>query len=124
MTASTRINDAVQTTLQAFCPTPPCADPDRLEAQAQRQAALVRLMNQEAQTLDIRHRRDVALLDASFALMKNTSLLFHFQNTAKSGTQPWFASFGFAAATSCRAQWTTAPPTSARRSSGRMPGAS
>jgi MtrB/PioB family decaheme-associated outer membrane protein len=90
-----RINDAVQTTLQAFCPTPPCATP---ALSASRQAALVRLVNQEAQTLDIRHRRDTALLDASFALMKNTSLLFHFQNTAKSGTQPWFASFGFAAA--------------------------
>ena len=30
--------------------------------------------------------------------MKNTNLLFHFQNTDKSGTQPWFASYGFAAA--------------------------
>src|SRR3954470_8719985 len=90
-----RINDAVQTTLQGFCPTPPCATSTLT---ANRQAALVRLVNQEAQTLDIRHRRDVALLDASFALMKNTSLLFHFQNTAKSGTQPWFASYGFAAA--------------------------
>jgi MtrB/PioB family decaheme-associated outer membrane protein len=89
-----RIDDAVQQTLQAFCPTPPCAAP----VNTARQAALVRLMNQEAQTLDIRHRRDVALLDASFALLKNTNLLVHFQNTAKHGTQPWFASFGFSAA--------------------------
>ena len=84
----------MQQTLQAFCPTPPCAAP----VNTARQAALVRLMNQEAQTLDIRHRRDVALLDVSFALLKNTNLLLHFQNTAKHGTQPWFASFGFSAA--------------------------
>jgi MtrB/PioB family decaheme-associated outer membrane protein len=89
-----RINDAVQQTLQAFCPTPPCATPVNVA----RQAALVRLMNQEAQTLDIRHRRDTALLDASVALVNNASLLFHFQNTAKEGTQPWAAPFGFSAA--------------------------
>src|SRR5215208_4652987 len=71
-----RINDAVQQTLQAFCPTPPCSP----AVNAARQAALVRLINQEAQTLDIEHRRDVALLDASFTLLKNTNLLFHFQN--------------------------------------------
>ena len=72
-----RINDAVQQTLQAFCPLPPCA----ANVNTARQQALALLMNREAQTLDIRHRRDVALLDASFALIKNTNLLFHFQNT-------------------------------------------
>ena len=95
-----RINDAVQTTLQAICPTPPCSADSATNSrlQAQRQAALGQLINQEAQTLDIRHRRDVALLDASVAVFKNTNLLFHFQNTTKEGTQPWFASFGFNAA--------------------------
>jgi MtrB/PioB family decaheme-associated outer membrane protein len=90
-----RINDAVQQTLQAFCPTPPCATS---ALTSNRQAALVRLVNQEAQTLEIRQRRDTALLDASYALLKNTNLLFHFQNMDKSGEQPWFASYGFAAA--------------------------
>ena len=51
-----RIDDAVQQTLQAFCPTPPCATSTLTAA---RQAALVRLSNQEAQTLDIRQRRDI-----------------------------------------------------------------
>src|SRR5215203_3796805 len=89
-----RINDAVQQTLQAFCPVPQCAS----NVNAARQQALALLMNQQAQTLEMRHRRDVALLDASVALMKNTNLLFHFQNTTKEGTQPWFASYGFNAA--------------------------
>ena len=95
-----RINDAVQTTLQAICPTPPCSADSATNSklQAQRQAALGGLTNQEAQTLDIRHRRDVALLDASVAVFEHTNLLFHFQNTKKGGTQPWFASFGFNAA--------------------------
>jgi MtrB/PioB family decaheme-associated outer membrane protein len=89
-----RVNDAVQQTVQGFCPTPPCSP----AINAARQAALVRLINQEAQTLEIEHRRDVALLDASFTLLKNTNLLFHFQNTSKQGTQPWSAAFGFSAA--------------------------
>jgi MtrB/PioB family decaheme-associated outer membrane protein len=90
-----RIDDGVQTVLQAFCPTPPCATSTLTAA---RQAALVGLANQQAQALDIRQRRDTALLDASYALRPNTNLLFHFQNIDKGGTQPWFASYGFAAA--------------------------
>jgi MtrB/PioB family decaheme-associated outer membrane protein len=93
-TGEYRLDDAVQADLQAVCPTPPCP-PD---TQAQRQTLLFQLTNQQAQSLDVRHRRDTALIDAAVMLMKNTNLLLHFQSVQKDGTQPWNASFGFSAA--------------------------
>lgn len=94
-TGEYRINDDVQASLQAICPIPTsCAAPKP----AQRQQALYGYMNQEAVGVDIAHRRDVATLDAAITLAKDTNLLFHFQNTSKSGTMPWSAPFGFAAA--------------------------
>ena len=39
--------------------------------------------------------RDIALLDATSGLLPHAALLLHFQNTGKTGLQPWFASYGF-----------------------------
>lgn len=94
-TSEYRINDDVQAALQAICPIPTnCPAPKPV----QRQVALYNYTNQEARGLDIRQRRDTAILDATVNLVKNTNLLFHFQNVSKSGTMPWNASFGFSAA--------------------------
>jgi len=97
-----RLDDTVQSTLQDICPVPTnCSGQPGTPgaaAGAQRQRELAQLITQQASALDIRHRRDTALLDARVHAWGATDLLFHFQNTLKEGTQPWFASFGFSAA--------------------------
>lgn len=85
-----RLDDGLQQALQAVCPQPPCGP-----AGAQRQALLYQLVNQQSQVLDIRHRRDIAQLQAVYTLTPNTDLHFRVQNVNRDGTQPWFASFGF-----------------------------
>ncbi len=94
-TGEYRINDSVQAALEAVCPVPTnCPQPKP----AERQQLLYTLITQEAHGLDIRHTRDIATLNATVSLFKNTNLLFHFQNTTKKGEQPWSASYGFSAA--------------------------
>jgi hypothetical protein len=90
-----RLDDAVQTQLQAICPIPTSCPP---ALGAQRQAQLAQLITQQSLGLDIRHRRDKAVLDARVRTGLGMDLLLHFQNILKEGTQPWFASFGFSAA--------------------------
>lgn len=93
-TGQYRLDDALQAQLEAVCPTPPCAGP----VNASRQALVYTLVTQQAQTLDMRHGRNTALVDARVNAMPGVDLLLRFQNVTKTGTQPWFASFGFAAA--------------------------
>ena len=94
-TGEYRLDDSIQASLQAICPVPTaCAAP----RPAQRQALLYQTMTTNARALDIRHRRDTALLDARIQTVPGIDLLLHFQNVQKEGTQPWFASFGFSAA--------------------------
>ena len=86
-----RLDDGLQTQVEAICPTTSCTSNQTVL----RQALLYKLVNAQAQSLDIRHRRDTALLNATISLTSHTDLLLHFQNTTKSGEQPWNASFGF-----------------------------
>jgi MtrB/PioB family decaheme-associated outer membrane protein len=81
----------MQVALQAVCPTPPCT----AAQSAVRQPLLYSLVNQQAQFFDIRHRRDIARLDATYTLTPNTDLRFRVLNTRKEGTQQWGAPFGF-----------------------------
>ena len=94
-----RLDDAMQASLQAICPIPTnCSGAANVVRANSRQALLAQLVNQQASTLDIRHRRDTATLDARVNAGRGMDLLLHFQNVQKEGTQPWFASFGFNAA--------------------------
>jgi MtrB/PioB family decaheme-associated outer membrane protein len=85
-----RLDDSMQQALQAVCPQPPCG-----AATAQRQALLYRLVNEQAQTLDVRHRRDTARLDGVYTITPRTDVKFRVVSVNRTGTQPWGASFGF-----------------------------
>ena len=89
--AEYRLDDSLQTQVEAVCPTTPCTSAQSVV----RQALLYKLVTAQAQSLDIRHRRDTLLLNATINLAPHTDLLLHVQNTTKSGEQPWNASFGF-----------------------------
>lgn len=85
------LDDSVQQSLQAICPTPPCSP----AAGTARQALLFQLVNGQAQFTDNRLRRDTALLDATYTVTPDTDIKFHLQNVQKHGTQPWATPFGF-----------------------------
>jgi MtrB/PioB family decaheme-associated outer membrane protein len=92
-----RLDDGVQAQLQAVCPDP-ATKPCTSQQSVLRQTLLYNLVGPAAQSLDIRTRRDIALVDASIRIVPHAALLLHFQNTTKTGLQPWSASYGFSGA--------------------------
>jgi len=92
-----RLDDAAQAQVQAICPDP-ATKPCTSQQSVLRQTLVYNLVGPAAQSLDIRTRRDVALLDATIGIVPHTALLLHFQNTTKTGLQPWSASYGFSGA--------------------------
>lgn len=68
---------------------------DTLQAAIQSGAATRAALVADARAFDLRSRRDVADLRFTYAATRRLDLKASFTSTARSGTQPWGASFGF-----------------------------
>jgi MtrB/PioB family decaheme-associated outer membrane protein len=97
LTISPALRQQVQSRTAVGVPCAPGAPPASCSNPTQATAALTNrsIYNQDLTGFDIRSRRDTASVGMTYAANASVDLKLRFATTAKSGHQPWGASFSF-----------------------------